>query len=115
MDNTVSIRARFKNCNIKDGETVMQFALDPEFKGALPSLAMMTGTSLLMQLTSEQQVLFGNDGEVLEGQEEAFADDAPRELPPSAYEVSDDEADEGEVWHEEEWPPTEDDDESLAA
>lgn len=123
MKNTVSVRARFKGLNVQEGKTVMQFILDPEHKGALPSLAMMTGTALTMTLESDQQILFvdRDDGEVLDGQEGAF-EEGPRELPPSAYEVTDDEADEGAIWEEDdegaiweedEWPDG--NDESLAA
>lgn len=43
MENRVKVRACFQGCNIKTGKTVMQFELDPEHKGALPQLAMMTG------------------------------------------------------------------------
>lgn len=115
MENTVSVRARFKGLNVQEGKTVMQFILDPEHKGALPSLAMMTGTALMMTLTSDQQILFvdRDNGEVLDGQEEAFEEEGPLSLPPSAYEVSEDEADEGTIWEEGEWPG--EDDEGLAA
>lgn len=36
MENNVQVRACFTGCNIKSGKTVMQFELDPEYKGALP-------------------------------------------------------------------------------
>lgn len=100
MENRVKVRACFTGCNIK-GKTVMQFELDPEHKGALPQLAMMTQTFVTLELTSDQLVIpvDANSGEVLEGQEQAFdedfdgedADDEPSayELPPAAIEYED--------------------------
>lgn len=77
MENNVQVRACFTGCNIKSGKTVMQFELDPEYKGALPQLAMMTGTFVTLELTSDQMVLSidMNSGEVLEVQESAFDDE----------------------------------------
>lgn len=74
MDNKVEVRARFAGCNIKDKKTVLQFELDPEYKSALPQLAMMTGNNLNLDLTSDQTILFvdTDTGEVLDGQEQAF-------------------------------------------
>lgn len=94
MENRVKVRACFTGCNIKSGKTVMQFELDPEHKGALPQLAMMTGTFVTLELTSDQLVIpvDTNSGEVLEGQEEAFPDeddDDAYQLPPAAYEFED--------------------------
>ena len=87
MENIVKVRACFTDCNIKSGKTVMQFELDPEHKGALPQLAIMTGTFVTLELTSDQLVIpvDANSGEVLDGQEEAFADEFDDE--PSAYEL----------------------------
>lgn len=95
MENIVKVRACFTGCNIKSGKTVMQFELDPEHKGALPQLAMMTGTFVTLELTSDQMVIpiDRDTGEVIEGQEEAFAEDEEEEgayqLPPAAYEYED--------------------------
>lgn len=74
MDNKVEVRARFAGYNIKDKKTVLQFELDPEYKSALPQLAMMTGNNLNLDLTSDQTILFvdTDTGEVLDGQEQAF-------------------------------------------
>lgn len=92
MENRVKVRACFTGCNIKSGKTVMQFELDPEHKGALPQLAVMTGTFVTLDLASDQLVIpvDMNTGEVLDGQEEAF-DDEPSayELPPAAYTYED--------------------------
>lgn len=62
-----------------------------ENKGALPQLAIMTGTPVTMTLTSDQTVLFvdRDSGEVIDGQEQAFDDDDPYELPPAAIEYED--------------------------
>lgn len=93
MENRVKVRACFTGCNIKSGKTDMQFKLDPEHKGALPQLAMMTGTFVTLEMTSDQLVIpvDASSGEVLDGQEEAFSDefdDEPSafELPPADYE-----------------------------
>lgn len=101
MDNRVEVRAYFTGCNIKAGKTVMQFELDPEYKAALPQLAIMTGTPVTLELTSDQKVLFvdANTGEEIDGQEEAFTDDFEDdpdvyELPPAEYEYEDAEYDE---------------------
>lgn len=67
MENIVKVRACFTGCNIKSGKTVMQFELDPEHKGALPQLAIMTGT-------------FADDDE---------DEDGSYQLPPAAYEYED--------------------------
>lgn len=96
MENTATVRAYFTGCNIKAGKTVMQFELDPEHKPALPQLAIMTGTAVTLNLTSDQLVIpvDTSTGEVLDGQEEAFTDefeDEPSayELPPAEYEYED--------------------------
>lgn len=95
MENRVQVRACFTGCNIKSGKTVMQFELDPEHKGALPQLAMMTGTFVTIEITSDQMVIpvDMNSGEVLDGQEEAFPeeeeDEGAYQLPPAAYEYED--------------------------
>lgn len=95
MENIVKVRACFTGCNIKSGKTVMQFELDPEHKGALPQLAMMTGTFVTLELTSDQMVIpiDRDTGEVIEGQEEAFTEDEEEEgayqLPPATYEYED--------------------------
>ena len=96
MENIVKVRACFTGCNINSGKTVMQFELDPEHKGALPQLAIMTGTFVTLELTSDQTVMFVDtgSGKVIYGQEEAFADDDEDEdgsyqLPPAAYEYED--------------------------
>lgn len=88
MENRVKVRACFTGCNIK-GKTVMQFELDPEHKGALPQLAMMTQTFVTLEITSDQLVIpvDANSGEVLDGQEQAFEDDLDEEDEPSAYEL----------------------------
>ena len=96
MENRVKVRACFQGCNIKTSKTVMQFELDPEHKGALPQLAMTTGTFVTLEIASDQLVIpvdMGS-GEVLDGQDEAFADDDEDEdgsyqLPPAAYEYED--------------------------
>lgn len=95
MENRVKVRACFTGCNIKSGKTVMQFELDPEHKGALPQLAMMTGTFVTLELTSDQLVIpvDASSGEVLDDQEEAFSDEFEEpgayQLPPAAYEYED--------------------------
>ena len=95
MENNVKVRAVFQGCNIKTDKTVMQFELDPEHKGALPQLAMMTGTFVTLELTSDQLVIpvDMNSGEVLDGQEEAFPEeeeeDGAYQLPPAAIEYED--------------------------
>lgn len=95
MENRVQVRACFTGCNIKSGKTVMQFELDPEHKGALPQLAMMTGTFVTIEITSDQMVIpvDMNSGEVLDGQEEAFPEeeeeDGAYQLPPAAIEYED--------------------------
>lgn len=95
MENIVKVRACFTGCNIKSGKTVMQFELDPEHKGALPQLAMMTGTFVTIEITSDQMVIpvDMSSGEVLDGQEEAFPEDEEDEgayqLPPAAIEYED--------------------------
>lgn len=85
MENRARVRACFTGCNIKSGKTVMQFELDPEHKGALPQLAMMTGTFVTLELTSDQMVMFVDteSGEAIDGQDEAY------QLPPAAYEYED--------------------------
>lgn len=95
MENRVKVRACFQGCNIKTGKTVMQFELDPEHKGALPQLAMMTGTFVTLEIASDQLVIpvdMGS-GEVLDGQEEAFTEeeeeDGAYQLPPAAIEYED--------------------------
>lgn len=62
MENSVEVRATFTGCNIKSGKVVMKFELDPECRGALPHLAMMTGTPCMLTLSSDQQVLFVDRG-----------------------------------------------------
>ena len=52
MDNRVDVRSTFTGCNIKSGKVVMQFELDPEYRGALPALAMMTGTPCMLTLST---------------------------------------------------------------
>lgn len=95
MENRVQVRACFTGCNIKSGKTVMQFELDPEHKGALPQLAMMTGTFVTIEITSDQLVIpvDMSSGEVLDGQEEAVPEDEEDEgayqLPPAAIEYED--------------------------
>lgn len=95
MENRVQVRACFTGCNIKSGKTVMQFELDPEHKGALPQLAMMTGTFVTIEITSDQMVIpvDMSSGKVLDGQEEAFPEDEEDEgayqLPPAAIEYED--------------------------
>lgn len=107
MENRVQVRACFTGCNIKSGKTVMQFELDPEHKGALPQLAMITGTFVTMELTSDQLVIpvDTGTGEVIDGQEQAFAeecevidgqelsedgeDEGAYQLPPACYEFED--------------------------
>lgn len=95
MENIVTVRACFTGCNIKSGKTVMQFELDPEHKGALPQLAIMTGTFVTLELASDQTVMFVDTGtgEVLDDQDGDFADepdeDDPYQLPPAAYEYED--------------------------
>lgn len=96
MENRVQVRACFTGCNIKSGKTVMKFELDPEHKGALPQLAMMTGTFVTIEITSDQMVIpvDMNSGEVLDGQEEAFPEEEEEEdgayqLPPAAIEYED--------------------------
>lgn len=95
MENRVKVRACFQGCNIKTGKTVMQFELDPEHKGALPQLAMMTGTFVTLEIASDQLVIpvDMNSGEVLDGQEEAFTEeeeeDGAYQLPPAAIEYED--------------------------
>lgn len=95
MENRVQVRACFTGCNIKSGKTVMQFELDPEHKGALPQLAIMTGTFVTLEITSDQMVIpvDMNSGEVLDGQEEAFPEDEEEDgayqLPPAAIEYED--------------------------
>ena len=86
MENRVKVRACFTGCNIK---TVMQFELDPEHKGALPQLAMMTGTFVTLETTSDQLVIpvDASSGEVLDGQEEAFSDEFGADDEPSAFEL----------------------------
>lgn len=94
MENRVKVRACFTGCNIKSGKTVMQFELDPEHKGALPQLAMMTGTFVTLEMTSDQLVIpvDSSTGEVIDGQEEMFVDGEPFELPPADWEWEEDEA-----------------------
>lgn len=89
MENRVKVRACFTGCNIKSGKTVMQFELDPEHKGALPQLAMMTGTFVTLEMTSDQLVIpvDASSGEVLDGQEEAFSDESWADDEPSAFEL----------------------------
>lgn len=101
MENRVKVRACFQGCNIKTGKTVMQFELDPEHKGALPQLAMMTGTFVTLEIASDQLVIpvDRGSGEVLDGQDEAFADEfeaegageepSAFELPPADFEYED--------------------------
>lgn len=100
MENRVKVRACFQGCNIKTGKTTMQFELDPEHKGALPNLAMMTGTFVTLELTSDQMVIpvDMDTGEVIDGQEQAFVedveeddgeDDGAYQLPPAAIEYED--------------------------
>lgn len=89
MENRVKVRACFTGCNIKSGKTVMQFELDPEHKGALPQLDMMTGTFVTLEMTSDQLVIpvDASSGEVLDGQEEAFSDEFGADDEPSAFEL----------------------------
>lgn len=92
MENRAEVRAYFAGCNIKPGKTVMQFELDPEYKGALPQLSIMAGTHVMIDLASDQLVIpvDANSGEVLEGQEQAFEEDFDEEEAdevPSAYEL----------------------------
>lgn len=95
MENRVQVRACFTGCNIKSGKTVMQFELDPEHKYSLPQLAMMTGTFVTLELTSDQLLIpvDPNSGEEIDGQEQAFAeegeDDGAYQLPPADYEFED--------------------------
>ena len=79
MENTVKVRACFQGCNIKTGKIVMQFELDPEHKGALPQLAMMTGTFVTLEIASDQLVIPVDMGE----EPSAF------ELPPADFEYED--------------------------
>ncbi|WP_288072390.1 hypothetical protein [Adlercreutzia caecimuris] len=101
MENRVKIRACFTGCNIKSGKTVIQFELDPEHKGALPQLAIMTGTFTTLEMTSDQLVIpvDASSGEVLDGQDEAFDEEfwvdgekVAFELPPADFEYEEDEA-----------------------
>ena len=93
MENTITVRAGFTGCNIKSGKTVMQFELDGEDRGALPTLARLTGSRLTLTLTSDQQVLFvdRDSGEVLDEQEAL-------ELPEAVIEEVSDPDDEGTIW-----------------
>lgn len=74
MENAVEVRATFTGCNIKSGKVVMQFEHDPEYRGALPHLAMMTGTPCMLTLSSDQQVLFVDrgTGEVIDDNQTAI-------------------------------------------
>lgn len=97
MENRVQVRACFTGCNIKSGKTVMQFELDPEHRNALTQLAIMTGTFVTLEITSDQLVIpvDMNSGEVLDGQEQAFGEEeeddeeGAYQLPPAAYEYED--------------------------
>ena len=102
MENIAKVRAFFTGCNIKASKITMQFELDPEYKHALPQLAIMTGTAVTLNLTSDQLVIpvDVNTGEVVDGQEEAFIDEEfdeepideesiAFELPPAEYEYED--------------------------
>lgn len=99
MENAAKVRAVFQGLNVKTGKTVMQFELDPEHKGALPQLAMMTGTFVTLELTSDQMVIpvDPSTGEVAEGQDEMFTFDGPAELPPAAWEYDECEDDQDEA------------------
>lgn len=91
MENKTQVRACFAGLNVKAGKTVLQFELDPEHKGALPQLAMMTGTYVTMELTSDQKVLFKErDREDVEVVEEDEDHTLPE--PILEYEYDDDEA-----------------------
>lgn len=79
-----SVRAKFKGCNIKEGETAMQFTLDPEDNGKLPKLVVLTGQYLTMELSSDQLVIpiDAETGEVVEEVEtEVCEPDWPMALP----------------------------------
>lgn len=93
MENTAKVRAYFAGCNIKPGKAVMQFELDPEHRGALTQLAIMAGTHVTLELTSDQLVIpvDTNSGEVMDDLDDGLSDeldDKPSvfELPPATYE-----------------------------
>lgn len=99
MENRVEVRSTFTGCNIKSGKVVMQFELDPEYRGALPALAMMTGTACMLTLSSDQQVLFVDrgTGEVIDDENQTEieyeeADELPDvpQLPAAEVEAADD-------------------------
>lgn len=96
MENTAKVRAYFAGCNIKPGKAVMQFELDPEHRGALTQLAIMAGTHVTLELTSDQLVIpvDANSGEVMDDLDGAPSDEFEEEqsafeLPPAAYEYED--------------------------
>ena len=109
MENRVDVRATFTGCNIKSGKVVMQFELDPEYRGALPVLAMMTGTPCLLTVSSDQKVLFvdrgtgefvgeQDDGQTAIEYEEAEPDEVPDApmLPAAEF----DDPEDGDDWDE---------------
>lgn len=111
MFERVTCKAFFKQCNIQAGKTVLQLELDPHYMGALPMLARLAGHSVLVEIESEQRIIFVNDGtdEVAEGQTSIYdepegedaqdADDDSREAEPeeAAEEVEGDARDDQNV------------------
>ena len=110
------VRASFTDCNVKAGKIVLKFEVGADDRYTLPTLALLTGEKVTLDIASNQQVLLLDQGtgeiidqEPVEDQMtideeiEEGADDEPEEdddsegqadLPPAAQEYEpDDELD----------------------
>ena len=102
------VRASFTDCNVKAGKIVLKFEVGADDRYTLPTLALLTGEKVTLDIASNQQVLLLDQGtgeiidqEPVEDQMtideeiEEGADDEPEEdddsegqadLPPAAQE-----------------------------
>lgn len=110
------VRANFTDCNIKGGKIVLKFEVGADDRYTLPTLALLTGEKVTLDISSDQAVLLleastgeiidqepGEDQMTIEDGIEEGAGDEPDEdddsegeadLPPAAQEYApDDELD----------------------
>lgn len=83
----IEVKATFKNTNIKENGTVMQFELSPFFMGELPNIAKLTGSVVYLTLATEQEELpLEEDAEDVEEREALPLEEEPEEIEDVEYE-----------------------------
>ena len=90
------VRANFTDCNVKAGKIVLKFEVGGDDRYTLPTLALLTGEKVTLEISSDQQVMLldAATGEIVDNE---------TEQPPIELEQEDGEASEGA--EEEELPP----------